>query len=93
MAELDDKKTPVADDKKADKVKKNAKEKVPFGQRISHFFLGYKSELKKIVWSPWKQVRKNSLVVFAVVVVCAAIICALDYAFSQGIFFLGNLHI
>ena len=89
MAELDEKKAPAAEEKKD--AKKPAKEKVPFGQRMSHFFLGYKSELKKIVWSPWKQVRKNSLVVFAVVVVCAAIICALDYAFSQAILGLGTL--
>jgi preprotein translocase SecE subunit len=88
MAELDEKKAPVAEEKKASKP---AKEKVPFGERMSHFFRGYKSELKKIVWSPWNQVRKNSLVVFAVVVVCAAIICALDYAFSQGVIALGQL--
>ena len=88
MAELDEKKAPVVEEKKE---KKPAKDKVPFGERMSHFFRGYKSELKKIVWSPWKQVRKNSLVVFAVVVVCAAIICALDYTFSQGVIALGNL--
>ena len=91
MAELDEKKAPVAEEKKAEKAKKPAKEKVPFSERVSHFIRGYKSELKKISWSSWKQVRKNSLVVFAVVVVCAAIICALDYAFSQGVIFLGGL--
>ncbi len=91
MAELEEKKTPAAEEKKAEKAKKPAKEKVPFGQRVSHFFRGYKSELKKIVWSPWKQVRKNSLVVFAVVIVCAAIICALDFVFSRGAIFLGGL--
>ena len=88
MAELDEKKAPVAEEKKE---KKPAKDKVPFGQRISHFFRGYKSELKKIVWSPWKQVRKNSVVVFAVVVVCAAIICVLDFLISRGVIFLGGL--
>ncbi|MBR4078607.1 MAG: preprotein translocase subunit SecE, partial [Christensenellaceae bacterium] len=56
MAELDEKKAPVVEEKKE---KKPAKDKVPFGERMSHFFRGYKSELKKIVWSPWKQVRKN----------------------------------
>ena len=86
MAEMDEKKAPVAKEEK-----KPAKEKVSFGQRVSHFFRSYKSEMKKIVWSPWKQVRKNSLVVFVVVAACAAIICALDLAFSQGVIFLGGL--
>lgn len=86
MAEMDEKKAPVAKEEK-----KPAKEKVSFGQRVSHFFRSYKSEMKKIVWSPWKQVRKNSLVVFVVVAACAAIICALDFAFSRGIFYLGGL--
>ena len=62
---------------------------------VAHTYSGYENKVKanieKIVWSPWKQVRKNSLVVFAVVVVCAAIICALDYAFSQGVIALGQL--
>lgn len=88
MAELDEKKTPA---EKEEKAKKPAKEKVPFKDRVSRFFLSYKSEVKKIVWSPWKQVRKNSLVVFIVVVVCAAVICACDWLFSQGILKLGTL--
>ena len=88
MAELDEKKAPVAEEKKASKP---AKEKVPFSERMSHFFRGYKSELKKIVWSPWKQVRKNSLVVLAVVVACAAVICALDLAFSEALLSLAEL--
>ena len=83
MAELDEKKAPAAEEKKV--AKKPAKDKVPFGQRISHFFRGYKSELKKIVWSPWKQVRKNTLVVVIIVAVCAVVIGALDIAFSSGI--------
>ncbi len=52
---------------------------------------GFKSEIKKIVWPSWKQVRKNTLVVLVVVVVCAVIIGALDYAFSSGIIALTNL--
>ena len=67
------------------------KEKKPLGERMGHFFRSYKSEIKKIVWCPWKQVRKNSLVVLALVVACAIAICALDYAFSQAILGLGTL--
>ena len=67
------------------------KEKKSVFSRIGHFFRSYKSETKKIVWCPWKQVRKNSLVVLALVVACAIAICALDYAFSQAILGLGTL--
>jgi preprotein translocase SecE subunit len=49
------------------------------------------SEIKKIVWCPWKQVRKNSLVVLAVVIACAIVICALDIAFSKALLGLGTL--
>ena len=76
------KKAPAAE--KQTKANKPAKkEKKPLGERIGHFFRSYVSEIKKIVWCPWKQVRKNSLVVLAVVVACAAVICALDIAFSE----------
>ena len=88
MAELDEKKAPVAEEKKASKP---AKEKVPFGERMSHFFRGYKSELKKITWSPWNQVGKNTLVVIVTVVICAAAIGLLDLVFNQGIVALGAL--
>ncbi len=69
--------------KKETKASKPKKEKKPLGERIGHFFRSYKSEIGKIVWCPWKQVCKNSLVVLAVVIVCAAAICALDTAFLQ----------
>ena len=67
------------------------KDKKPLGERIGHFFRSYKSEIKKIVWCPWKQVRKNSLVVLAVVVAFAAVICALDLAFSEVLRTLADL--
>ena len=87
MAELDEKKALAA---KEEKAKKPAKDKVSFGEKLGHFFRSYKSELKKIVWSPWRQVRKNSLVVFAVVIACAALICVLDIVFTRAIFWLGT---
>ena len=49
------------------------------------------AEVKKIVWPSWKQVLKNTGVVLVVVVICAIIIGALDYAFSQGIIALTDL--
>lgn len=69
----------------AEKAKKPAKEKKSLGEKIGHFFRSYKSEVKKIVWCPWKQVQRNSLVVLVVVVALAVAICALDYGFSTAL--------
>ena len=53
--------------------------------RVKAAWKGFKSELKNITWPSWKQVLKNTLVVLVIVIVCAVIIGALDYAFSGGI--------
>ena len=53
--------------------------------RIGEAWRGFKSETKKIVWPSWKQVFKNTLVVLVIVIICAVVIGALDYAFSGGI--------
>lgn len=71
---------------KPEKAKKDKKK-----GKLKEAWRGFKSEVKKIVWPSWKQVLKNSLVVLAVVVICAIIIGALDYAFSQGIIALTDL--
>ena len=59
--------------------------------RVKEAWRGFKSETKKIVWPSWKQVLKNTAVVLVVVIVCAVIIGALDYAFSNGIQALADL--
>ena len=59
--------------------------------RVKGAWRGFKSEVKKIVWPSWKQVLKNTAVVIVVVLICAVIIGALDYAFSQGIIALTKL--
>lgn len=59
--------------------------------KLGNAWRGFKSEVKKIVWPSWKQVLKNAFVVIVVVVVCAIMIGALDYAFSQGIIALTKL--
>lgn len=59
--------------------------------KLKVWWKSYKSELKKIVWMPWPQVRKNSIVVIVVVVALAAVIGLLDFAFSKGIIALGSL--
>lgn len=60
-------------------------------EKLKVWLKSYKSELKKIVWMPWSQVRKNTVVVIVVVVALAAVIGLLDYAFSKGIIALGSL--
>ena len=59
--------------------------------KIGEAWRGFKSEVKKIVWPSWKQVLKNTLIVLAVVIICAVIIGALDIAFSEGIGALAKL--
>lgn len=68
----------------AESAKSEKKEKKKKG-KIKEAWRGFKSETKKIVWPSWKQVLKNTGVVLVVVIVCAIIIGALDYAFSGGI--------
>ena len=90
MADLENKNTKATE--KAEKVeKKPKKEKVKLSTRIVTAFRGYKSEVKKIVWCPWNQVRKNTLVVVVVIVASAAVVGVLDYVFTQGLIALGAL--
>ena len=60
-------------------------------EKVGKYFRGIKSEFKKIVWSPWNQVRKNSIVVIVVVIALAVVIGLLDFLFGQGITELKNL--
>ena len=62
---------------KTKKVKKKGK--------IGEWWRGFKSEFKKIVWSPWNQVKKNVIVVIVVVIVLAVVIGLLDFLFGHGI--------
>ena len=96
MADLENKNTsafekPAKADKAVKVEKKPKKDKVKLSTRIATAFRSYKSEVKKIVWSPWNQVRKNTLVVVVVIVASAAAVGLLDYAFSQGLIALGAL--
>lgn len=52
--------------------------------KIGGFFRLYKSELKKVSWLSWSQTKKSTLVVLVVLLVCAVVICLLDYALSSG---------
>ncbi len=59
--------------------------KPAFREKVKKFFRDYKSELKKIVWSPARDVKKNTIVVIIIAVVFALIIGGLDILFSKGI--------
>ena len=74
----------------ADKKPKKAKKEKNKG-RIKNAWNGFKSEFKKITWPSWLQVRKNTLVVIVVVIICAIVIGALDFAFQQGMLTLTGL--
>ena len=60
-------------------------------EKVGTFFRSIKSEFKKIVWSPWNQVRKNTIVVVIVVVALAVVIGLADLIFMEGIRALGVL--
>ena len=55
-----------------------------FREKVGKFLRVYKSEAKKIVWLPWDQTKKSTLVVLVVLVLCALAICLLDFALGQG---------
>ncbi len=57
-----------------------------FREKIRKYFRVLKSESKKIVWLPWDQTKKSTLMVIVVLVICALAICLLDYGLSKGIF-------
>ncbi|MBQ9978691.1 MAG: preprotein translocase subunit SecE [Clostridia bacterium] len=87
MADLENKK---ANNPETKKVKKKS-DKPSIWSRIAAFARSIKSEVKKISWSPWTEVRKNTLVVVVVIAVCAIGMAIVDYVFLQGITALGNL--
>ena len=87
MADLENKK---ANNPETKKVKKKS-DKPSLLSRIKSWMRSIKSEVKKISWSPWTDVRKNTLVVVVVIIVCAVALTIVDYVFSQGLSALGNL--
>ncbi len=60
-------------------------------EKLAKWLRGYRSELNKVVWMPWNDVRKSTLVVIVVIVTIGAMIAMLDFVFSKGIISLGNL--
>lgn len=78
-------------EKAAKKEKPAKKNKKSFGEKIKNFFRVYKSELKRITWTPKETVIKNSEVVLVIVTVSAVVLGILDLVFSRGINALASL--
>ena len=87
MSNLENKK---ANNPETKTVKKKS-DKPSLWSRIASFARSIKSEVKKISWSPWSDVKKNTFVVVVVIAVCAVALAIVDYVFFQGITALGKL--
>ena len=87
MADLENKK---ANNPETKKVKKNS-DKPSLWSKITAFMRSIKSEVKKISWSPWTDVRKNTIVVVVVIAICVIALAIVDYVFAQGITALGKI--
>ena len=48
-----------------------------------HFFKDFKAELKKVIWPTPKQLVKNTVAVITIVLITAAIVFVLDFAFEK----------
>ena len=86
MADLENKKANTPE-----KTVKKKSDKPSLWSRIASFARSIKSEVKKISWSTWTDVRKNTLVVVVVIAICAVGLAIIDYVFSWGITLLGKL--
>ena len=53
--------------------------------KLKAFLRSVKSEMKKVVWSPADQTRKNFLVVMVICVAVIILVAVLDIAFGKGI--------
>ena len=53
--------------------------------RVASYFREMKSELKKIVWPSAKQVRNNTGVVIAFIILLGAFIAIVDFVFTYYI--------
>lgn len=60
---------------------------VRMGRRLKQYFKELRSDVKKITWPSAKQVRKNTLIVLATIVI--VVVCI--FAFDTVIGFLRNL--
>ena len=45
----------------------------------------YESEVKRVTWLSWAETKRSTVVVLIALVVCALVICLLDFGLSEGI--------
>ena len=62
-----------------------------FRKKIPTWIKALKSECGKVVWCPKEKLKKNAKVVLLTIIVLAAAIALMDFAFSRGIILLGEL--
>lgn len=66
---------------------------IVFRKKLAKLFRVYKSESKKIVWFPWPQTRKSTLLVWVILIISALVICLLDLGLGRGLVaILNNIH-
>lgn len=68
-----------------------AKQKKPFFARIKKFFKDTKSELKKVTWPTKEQLKKNTGVIIAFIILVAIFLFVFDVAFGKLVSFLPTL--
>lgn len=59
--------------------------------KIYGFFRDYKSEMKKIVWSPKKDVARNTTMVVVILLVVGILVGLLDFGFTNLILLIGGI--
>ena len=45
----------------------------------------YESEVKRVTWLSWAETKRSTIVVLIALIVCALVICLLDFGLSEGI--------
>lgn len=66
---------------------------IVFRKKLAKLFRVYKSEVKKIVWFPWAQTKKSTLLVWVILIISALVICLLDLGLGRGLVaILNNIH-
>ena len=60
-------------------------------KRIGNFFKEYRSEMKKVVWYPWKDVVRDTGIVVAALVASGVVIGVLDLIFTRLVLWLGQI--
>ena len=60
-----------------------ATEPIKTKKEKKYFFRDLKTELKKVIWPTPKQLINNTIAVVSIVIIVAAVVCVLDFAFDK----------